>query len=1053
LKLPLFPLRGFINAVLRQDIPLNALTGPSLNWLVGRNRYRRRAGTALVENGILPTKWAAKARRAIAAVLRSITDGFPAPMFLLTNESTKSATLSWKDSTTASWRTVGDDFSASTYPDAALPTHRVVPMVYENEYGGITLHRLNTAEYRQHMAAGSRDIQQSGFNVCWPGYNSAPTRWLNTGTANEVYPLGMIPPLGMPICSKGNLTFSSGATVGPWKGSNAFYFSILFENDKGELSMFTLPRPPGSAWLYYEGFGYKQIDSANPTLFYDSVVYSEIPDGPPGTRWKHLLRSTKVDVASTGAGAIVQPAISDMNFFARIPQGQKTYVDIDGNDLSLDSDPRVVDIWSDAGLAWPPRARSMGRFDGHYTLGNLRPNPYAVILAPWDDGLLNLQADDASLYGATSYFVSIQPTSAIFRSVTGGTATDKTVSIAGMTLRGLCDRLLSESTTATVTLANCFNTTNPAIFKVGSRFVYRATAFAGVAIGDVVVAPSYFPTGSTVTLMDGPLGSGAFAGKYRLQVSFGATDHTPIEADGGASFSFDRYTSDLSKPWVAQVVPGADADETCESLLRTYVSTVSTYSAASTSITVTAAQAPYITPGMLVYRTSAFSAGTVVTAVSGTTVTISPTSLSATGSGGAVVFAYDTGDTTLALLPGYVRTFGNAFPMVCPWNKTYLDRFEPDHQASTFSAASPGYAQDGVNTWMVRNRRGGPANFGQFMGMADLGPDELQFYTKGRMRLYNPRTGLTRADEDYAKVVASWNRGARSPYAICSGNAWAIFLSDEGFFVCSGGEEERLISLDIYNAEMQEGSRGELEYAVKACIVASDSDTDDYKIHAQVRGGVLSVRYHSSASAAYPDREIRYDFSGSVGRSGIAEVLRSDGSPYPWSTPLTLRHSCSISMAQADGDIWNYAAVDSNSHATKDGRVDRIDVGTADVTTAVTAIGYTGLYFPPDMNEIQPTMAYVDSTKAGEGLSISLARDPEALPDESAWDSLEIPTSGIDSYGRSVRWLKPEARRRRSAVEVKIYDDGTGTCPEVSNVMIEASEVTSTTGDRRRGGV
>ena len=1043
MKLPLFPIRGFINAVLRQDVPLTALTGPSLNWLVARNRYRRRAGTSLFTNGILASKWGAKARRMIAVVLRSVTDGYPTPLVCLTNETTKSATLSYYSSNDSLWHQVGDGFSGTTYPATGVPTHRVVPMVYENEYGGITLHRLNTAEYRQHMAAGSRDIQQSGYNVCWPGYNSAPTRWNDTGTATEVCPLGMVQPLMMPVATTGSLTSGSGTSKGPWLGSNAFFYSMLFENDKGELSMFTIPRPVGSAWSGYGGFGYTQIDSTNPTLFYASVEYTDIPDGPPGTRWKHLLRSTKVDVATSGAGAIVQPAIADMNFFARIPQGQTSYSDSEGNDLVLDNDPRVQDLWHDAGLMWPPRARNMGRFDGHITLGNLRPNPYALIVAPWNNGIQNLQIDNSSLYGATSYFVAVTPTQLKLRSVTAGVATDtKSVTITGLTLRQAVDKVTRDATiTSTAWGPAPLPTFTFGI--LGNVIDLGAPAAVSVFVGDGIVNAK-FPASTKVTIV-APVGF--------PNIIYTDQKCTSSSAAGEVVYTVHNVTG-TDFQWAAQVVPGADADESCDSLLRTYVSAVGTYVAASASITITDGNDVWITPGMLVTDAD-FTAGTVVTAVNTTThvVTVSPVSNAATGSGGATVFAYDTGDTTLGLLPGHVRTFGNAFPMVCPWSKAYLAKFDPDEQATTFSAASPGYAQDGVNTWMARNRRGGPAHFGPLSGVADLGPYELQFYAKGRMRVYNPRTGLTRADEDYTKVVASWNRGSRSPYAICSGNGWAIFLSDEGFFACDGGDEERLISLDIYNAEMQEGTRGELEYAVKACIAASDANTDAYKIHAQVKDGVMSVRYHTSADAEYPDREIRYDFSSSVGRSGVLEVLKGNGDPYPWSAPLSLRHSCSAKMARPGGDIWHFAAVDSNSHATKDGRVDRIDTGTLDVATPVSATGYTGLYFPPDMNEVQPTLAYVDSTKAGTGLSVSLARDPEVLPQNSSWDPLEIPSTGVDSYGRSVRWLKAEARRRRSAVEVKIYDDGTGACPEVSNVMIEASEVTSTTGDRRRAGV
>ena len=1030
MKLSLWPLKGFINTKPRPEIPITAMTGPSLDWLVGRGRLRRRAGsnTPTGWNGILEGSWGAKARRFFSAVLGASTDTYPSPVLLYTNEDTKSATLAFHDG--ANWRTVGDDFSTTTYPPSGVPTHRVVPMVYDNEYGGMTLHRLNTAEYRQHMAAGSRNALQVSGQVIFPGYDSAPTKWDGDHT---VFPLGLVPPLQMPLVNTGK-----SVSIGPWKGSNAYFFSVLFESDKGELSMFTLSRPPGAAWGGYEGFGYVIVDVNNLTTFYDSMMYSLIPDGPPGTRWKHLMRSTKVDVASTGAGAVVQPSIGDMAFFARIPQGQTTYVDTNGNDLALDPDPRIEEMWKNGGIQWPARGQYVGHFDGHGTIGKLRPNPWALIAAPWKDGTLNYPIDDVRLYGASSYFIAVQGKNLVLRSVIGGSPTDVLVDVSGKTLRQACDFINKDATVTQTSWATSKFTGG----FLGYVIDLGAAVTGVVAVGDTI-ANAKFPLNTRVVQVPSIFGANT------VRVDKAATASS---ASGGEEVITVHDSAGTTRTWGVQVVPGADADESCDSLLRTRHIASCTFTNGQAIINV-AGGVDYITAGMLVVS-GKFAAGTFVQSVDSTTNSVGVSSFatsSSPGGGEVVQFGYDTGDTTYAGGIGFIRTFGNAFPCVLPWNKTYLDKFAPDKQAASFSAASPGYAQDGINTWLVRNRRGGPASFGSFMGMADLGPVELHFYAKGRMRLYNARTGLTHSDEDYMKATMSWTRGARSPYAICNGNGWCIFLADEGFFVCDEGQGEHLLSLDIYNSEMPEGQRGELEYAIGECIKASEQDKDGYKVAAQVHGGVLSVRYFKDATSTHFDREIRYDFSLGVGRSGVSEVLTADFRTYPWSAPLTLNTSVSTHVSSATGHK-HLAAVDTNTGAT-DGRVDEVDAGTTDNGDLVVPVAYTGLQFAEDQNEVQPTMAYVISTKAGTGLQVSLSRNPEIDPETAEWDELDIPSSVADAYGRSVRWLKPSARLRRSAIEAKIFDDGTGTCPDVSSVMIEVDEVRSTTGDRRRPGV
>jgi hypothetical protein len=312
----------------------------------------------------------------------------------------------------------------------------------------------------------------------------------------------------------------------------------------------------------------------------------------------------------------------------------------------------------------------------------------------------------------------------------------------------------------------------------------------------------------------------------------------------------------------------------------------------------------------------------------------------------------------------------------------------------------------------------------------------LAFYAKGRMLLWNPRTGTTHADDDYNLSTLSWTRGARTPYAICSGNGWAIACDEVGLYACGTGPGERLLSKAIYDAEAPVGERGELEYAIQQCVIASETTgSDDFPLSAQVHGRVLSVRYAYSASEK---REIRYDFSADDDRTGIEELFQPDGSPYPWSAPLTLPVAVSAWVTEADG-AHHYAARDTNA-GTADGRVDKIDTGTTDNGTAIKPVAYTGVRVPDGPHKTQVLRARTIMHKAGEGLSVGISRQPQWEETAAEWDDVEIPTSGADSFGRHVVNFVGTERANRDAEQYRIRDDGTGPCPEVSRLTFDAND-------------
>lgn len=1237
--LSFWPLLGFINSIPRNLVPFAAFTSRSLNWLVGNQRLLRRSGSTTQVTGVLESSWSALAKRIMPFASPSLTNGFPTWLALYVNESTKMAQLAFRSTNgTPATRVLGSDFGAYSYgwPTTrtdGVPTFRVMPHVYENEYGGLTLARLNNEKSRRFLCGGSRDVILHGRDVAWGGYTSAPGKWggrfndsaVTGDEPTEVFPLGMIPPLQMPIVSTGN-DLGASAVSGPWRGSDAFFFSVDFENEAGEISRGPIPRPPNSVAVGYVGFGYCQVSSAQPTHYFDSLIFSGIPIGPPGTVRRRIRRSTKVTIDTTPLSPF--PSALKLYWCATINNTDTTYTLRDGSDDSLDTSPIPQETLK---LVWPPRARSIGRFDGRALLGCLRPNPYAILAAPWANGSVNAPVDDASLYTGDDYSVAVTPTQLLLRKVSSGVVAETAVDIGAHTLEDIVD-LVSVNQTYTTITRSC-------TYLKGSSLLTYTPIDGDVYPGDTVVSADW-PVGTRVVSVTT---GGAYQYVYVNTEAINGAVHANVDFNHGAIDTADPA------PWAVGVVPGADMLAAADSLLRTKVDdTIQTHGNNLVDLS-SVSLAKYVTPGMFV-SCAQFAAGTEVTEVNETTGVVTLSTSAGVSTSASATFYYDTGDgsrdadlqalravtnvsydptatgaiwtglnkvipvadwgdgvhgwglsftapalpdpsyratakfsvTTAvapstrisfvritirarctvsvgtpkayvypfvgtddmmldtstfppaqeltgsfedyvfnmpyypgafgwfsgtdwtagiinsaafgpeilvvpdaagdvidtfvydfnveivgpsgAVYPGYVRTYGNAFPVALPFSKAYLDQFQPSKSAVMFTGASPGNAQDAINTWPVGNRRSGPTSFGELMGFADMGPMAFVFFARARMRLWNPRTGLTHADDDYNLTTSSWTRGARSPYCICAGNQWCIFLADEGLFavgvqislseyrgdVMASDTAEVLISKNIYDAERAPGQRGELEYAIAACVASSESGGSHYPLSAEVIGGLLYVHYWSSADAGYHDREIRYDFSMGSGRTGLAEVLDDNGQPYPWSCPCDLRGACSAKVVQADGAIHRYAAVDSNDGAT-DGRVDELDTGTTDNGEVVEAEGNSGLRYAVGVNLVQAlVLRSIFTKRPSAGVSIGVALNPERDPEDSGAEFEDHPMAPLvmDDFGRAVVQTDTEGARGKAALAIRVLDDGTGPPTEITQLIVDTVDTPSVGVDR-----
>lgn len=195
------------------------------------------------------------------------------------------------------------------------------------------------------------------------------------------------------------------ATLGGWRGSDKFFYSVAYRFEDDSIWMPCTPRAPNT--ILANGFNLFTINSSNLTAAYDSVVWSNIPVGPFGTKSRLLLRSPKID-SSTDSTLTLDP--TDLRLVWEIEDNTTTtYTDYYADDSSLTTDHDQLLIRDDHVMT--PRSRYAFGGDSRMCVSYGSLNPVAIILAPVSlasDTTYDLNADDetASLWSATnsSYF-------------------------------------------------------------------------------------------------------------------------------------------------------------------------------------------------------------------------------------------------------------------------------------------------------------------------------------------------------------------------------------------------------------------------------------------------------------------------------------------------------------------------------------------------------------------------------------------------------------------------------------------------------------------------
>ena len=123
----------------------------------------------------------------------------------------------------------------------------------------------------------------------------------------------------------------SGGLEGGWKGHDRYMMACAYRFEDNSIWAMNVPRFPNSNLS--SGFNMVTVDAANPDQAYDSVLYSNLPVGPKGTKEVLIFRTDKIDFTSTDNLQINPTAFKFIN---SVPNGVTTYRDFAGDDARSD---------------------------------------------------------------------------------------------------------------------------------------------------------------------------------------------------------------------------------------------------------------------------------------------------------------------------------------------------------------------------------------------------------------------------------------------------------------------------------------------------------------------------------------------------------------------------------------------------------------------------------------------------------------------------------------------------------------------------------------------
>lgn len=879
-------------------------------------------GVGGTENdGLLDSKWSAKARQLFALDSPSLADGFPTTAVLYGNDSTKRGTIYLKSTnsgaTTNALRNYSllEEFSdGNTYSnDPATDTGgskyrlKVVPTFVDSGAG--LYNRGAHAFHRNFLTSGSRGVLQTTNWLYAPNYYGNPFRWNKrfneSGTVGSetvrVFPTGPWQPLFPPTVETGTVVTSSGN----WLEGDSFYCSVLYQFEDGSYSAPLIPRAPNDilngASGVSNGLGFVSLGTPTGSTQYKHLLWRNIPIGPAGTIARILLRTPKQHLTKSSDTLTITPL--DLRIVAVINNNRETtYYDYAGDDNSLVEDADVVRL----DHVLPRRSRYIGTGDQRAVISHTLPNQSAIMLTPIHDMAssavdyaYNLTDNSDALYSATAYY---------FRVV-------------------YSDRAIA-----------------PGLFIPSIR-LYRVTA-SGTATSGTNYVSYGIGTASTLEQL--------------------------VDYINSTKTSLALYS--VCGKWAAQLAPGVDGSLSLYSLSPTCLEVQSVVATNGSSVVTVSSQtaADMIPLGAMFSNensglASTFAAGTYVVSKSGTSITLSASSSStvtrhssfSSDTGDEGYITYDSNETYGARVGGFVRCFGSSFPGVI-YMKPYefdtassyynTNALTPDRTSVYFTLSSPGETKSGTslapNAWVSGNRRMPHSSPNQTLsrrsvGIVDMEGAALIAYTDGIYMLANQRGSNTGEDEDTRLFTVNDTRGCISHRGVVSGHGWAAYATLDGIVVTDKSRREFNISKSIYNRST---GAGDLSYEIGKSSASTASDSDDQYLVLAVLGSRLAVacRYQQvftgggGVTLADASKVLYYDFSQGIEASGIDELVGGELSKvYGWSAPCVYNFNHTNHVIGAMGSVFkttlgDYIAVDSNSGGTGDGRIDLVNSGNYD---------------------------------------------------------------------------------------------------------------------------
>lgn len=433
----------------------------SFGFLIDPNtgRLMRRQGTSIFgsSTGLLETAVADATARALQIAPHfspSLTDGYPSPLVLFSDEDKGFAWLYVRSATPDDYN-LGLDFSTSwSYPITvgarqalSETTWKCFPVPYLAN--GVGLTRGAYEATRRYFGAGSRRFEQIGDQIILPSKTGTPIRWngrfndaAGAGTEpTRIAPLGGIPPIWTGRGVTTNLPTATTSTRA-WKENDQFYVALVPVMEDGSWGPPCRPQPTNAAapsGQFSNVYGLVTIPSTTAnTDYYEYWILESIPKPPKGVRNWLYCRSPKVDSSIAGNA----PNPFDLRVSAVLPITANSYRDYNGDDRALVADPRIR---FDHKLPYP--ARSVFTMDGRLVSGYLEPpNPVCAFAcgSGVSASLDQYAYDDESALGNNYFLLRVISGAVQLRYVGASPGAPATTSIstgASVSLRQLVDSI------------------------------------------------------------------------------------------------------------------------------------------------------------------------------------------------------------------------------------------------------------------------------------------------------------------------------------------------------------------------------------------------------------------------------------------------------------------------------------------------------------------------------------------------------------------------------------------------------------------------------------